>query len=79
MKMAELNRTLLIVFKSLQCQHGLCTVGLILFSMNSLLLANLTKKKLEEARKLVSLHSGVAKVILLYNLNCVWFLQPFFE
>ena len=45
-------------------------LGLILFSMNSLLLANfqanLTKNH-KEARKPVSLHSGVAKYILLYS------------
>ena len=46
-----------------------------LLGMNSLLLANLTKNA-EEARKPVSLHSGVAKDILLCNFNCVWFLQP---
>ena len=39
--------------------------------MNSLLLANLTKN-LEEARKPVSLHSGVTKDILLGNLNYVF-------
>ena len=50
-------------------------VGLILFSMNLLLLANLTKNY-EEAKKPVSLQSAVAKDILLCNLNCVWFLQP---
>ena len=60
-------------------------VGLILLGINSLLLANLTKNP-EEARKPVSLHSGaraqelpslgVAKDILLCNLNCVWLLQP---
>ena len=46
-------------------------VSLILFSMNSLLLANLTKNP-EEARKPVSLHSGVTKDILLCNLNCLF-------
>ena len=46
--------------------------------MNSLLLANQTENP-EEARKPVSLHSGVAKVILLCNLNCIWFLQPYFN
>ena len=44
--------------------------------MNSLLLANLTKN-LEEARKPVILHSGVAKDVLLCNLNCVWFCNPY--
>ena len=39
--------------------------------MNLLLLANLTEN-LEEARKPVSLHSGVTKDILLGNLNCVF-------
>ena len=39
--------------------------------MNSLLLANLTKD-LDEARKPVSLHSGVTKYILLCSLNCVF-------
>ena len=46
-------------------------VCLILFSMNSLLLANLTKN-LEETRKPASLHSRVTKDILLGNLNCVF-------
>ena len=46
------------------------SVSLILFSINSLLLANLSKS-LEEARKPISLHSGVTKDILLCGLNCV--------
>ena len=74
----ELKGTLLktIVFKNLLVSPD--CVCLILFSMNSLLLANLTKT-LEEARKPASLHSGVTKDILLCNLNCVfWVLQPFF-
>ena len=46
--------------------------------MNSQLLANLTKIH-EEERKPVSLHSGVAKDILLCNSNCVSFCNLVFN
>ena len=65
----ELKGTLLIVLKIFSGSPD--CVCLILFSMNSLLLANLTKN-LEEARKPASLHSRVIKDILLCNLNCVF-------